>query len=134
MDLVETSIITHVATIYLLLAVMVFNFFSILKMTNFIKLAKRLKIMTPFYHFLNACTAYTGMIVAGYTHDLSPTVIAMIITTILILVLEIKRYKKMRIIKSTQLDKQAEFIVFAKKIYLIEMAAVIVTFIIAKIF
>jgi hypothetical protein len=134
MDLVNVSIYTHLFTIYFLLAVMVFNLFSVLNITNFIVLVKRLRLMTPFYHFLNASTAYTGMIVAGYNHDLSPTVIFMILSTILILILEIKRYKKMRIIKSTDIVRQEAFIIYAKKIYIIEISAIIFTYIVSKIF
>ncbi|MCK5110830.1 MAG: hypothetical protein KAQ94_04860 [Arcobacteraceae bacterium] len=134
MDFVETSIFTHVLTIFLLLGVMVFNYNSISKSTNYLALAKQLRFMTPFYHFLNACTAYTGMIVAAYSHDLSVTVILMSITTIFLMVLEIKRYKKMRVIRSTDIDKQEEFKIFAKKIYTMEISALVFTFVVSKIF
>ena len=134
MDFVSTSIFTHVSAIYLLLGVMIFNYISLSNITNFMKLVKRLRIMTPVFHFFNACAAYTGAIVAAYSHDLSPTVILMITTAILIMVLEIKRYKKMRVIRSTDTEKQEEFIIYAKKIYSIEIGAVIFTFVISKLF
>ena len=134
MDFVATSIFAHIWAIYLLLAVMVFNVYSVININDFVQLAKRLKLMTPIFHTLNLIAAYTGMIVAAFSHDLSWTVIFMSITTILILVLEIKRYKKMRIIRSTDIKEQKEFIIFAKKIYFIEIGALIFTFIIAKIF
>ncbi len=134
MDFVATSIFTHVLAIYLLLAVMVFNIYSVMNVTSFIILAKRLKVMTPIFHTLNLIAAYTGMIVSAFSHDLSWTVVFMTITTILILVLEIKRYKKMRIIRTTDIQKQEEFYIFAKKIYLIEIGALVLTFVISKIF
>jgi hypothetical protein len=134
MDFVATSIFTHVVSIYLLLAAMVFNIYSVINVTDFISLSKRLRVMTPIFHTLNLIVAYTGMIVSAFSHDISWTVIFMTITTILILVLEIKRYKKMRVIKSTQIDKQKEFYDFAKKIYLIEIGALVFTFILTKIF
>lgn len=134
MDFVTTSIYTHIFIIYLLLGVMVFNYISLLNVTDFIKLAKRLRVMTPAYHGLNFTAAYTGAIVAAYSHDLSPTVIFMILSTILIMVLEIKRYKKMRLIRTTDIQAQEEFIVYAKKIYVIEIVAVIFTFVVSKIF
>ncbi len=134
MELVETSIFTHLLTLFLLLGVMVFNYTSISKSTNYIALSKQLRFMTPFYHFLNACVAYTGMIVAAFSHDLSLTVILMIIATITLMILEIKRYKKMRVIRSTDIQKQEEFKIYAKKIYTIEIAVLIFTFIISKIF
>jgi len=111
-----------------------FNYVSVAKMTEFIPLAKRLKITTPLYHMANAFVAYTGGIVAAYSHDLSITVILMIATSIFVMVLEIKRYKKMRVIKSDEFEKQEEFRVFAKKIYTIEILAVMFTYVISKIF
>jgi hypothetical protein len=90
--------------------------------------------MTPLYHGLNFATAYTGAIVAAYSHDLSLTVILMVISTIIIMVLEIKRYKKMRIITSKNIEAQDEFIIYAKKIYAIEIGVIIFVFVVSKIF
>jgi len=58
----------------------------------------------------------------------------MLATTIFIMVLEIKRYKKMRVIKVAEIEKQQEFRVFAKKIYMMEISAVVFTYVISKIF
>jgi len=134
MDFVATSIYAHIITIYILLAIMVFNYLSLLNVTNFITVAKRLKIMTPAYHGLNFTAAYTGAIVAAYSHDLSPTIVFMILSTILIMVLEIKRYKRMRVIRLADTEVQGDFIIYAKKIYAIEIGAVIFTYVISKIF
>jgi len=89
-------------------------------------MAKRLKAMTSIYHIANAMIIYTGMILAAFYHDLSFKVLLMIPTGIFLLVIEIKRFKKMRVIKSTDLDLQKEFIPYAKKIYKIEMAVLVV--------
>jgi len=50
------------------------------------------------------------------------------------MVLEIKRYKKMRVIRSGDTELQEEFRVFATKIYKAELAVLIFTFIVSKIF
>ncbi len=101
---------------------------------NFLKLAKRLRFMTPLYHSTNAVIIYTGMIVSAYAKELSLTIILMIIASIFLLVIEIKRYKKMRVIKTDQIQLQEEFVVFARKIYTIEIAVLIFVYIISKIF
>ena len=135
MELMADAITTHIYAIFFLLAVMLFNTFLVFTGSNdFVKTAKRFRIMTPLYHVINASVAYTGGIVAAYLHDLSPTVILMIATTILVMVLEIKRYKKMRVIKSYEKELQAEFFVFAKKIYFAEISAITFTFIVSKLF
>jgi hypothetical protein len=134
MEFVSTSITTHVYAIFIFMSVMAFNLYSVLNVSDFLSLVKRLKATTPFYHMMNAIVVYTGAIVAAYAHDLSITVILMIATSIFVMILEIKRYKKMRVIKTTEIEKQDEFRAYAKKIYLIEIATLIFTYIISRIF
>lgn len=134
MELVSTSIQWHVYAIMILMFIMIFNLFSVLKVDDYFSLVKRLKFMTPLYHSINAVVAYTGGIVAAFSHDLSITVILMLATTIFIMVLEIKRFKKMRVIKLSETQKQLEFRVFAKKIYMMEISALVFTYIVSKIF
>jgi len=134
MDFVSMAIYTHIFTIYLLLGTMVFNYLTLLNKKDFVTIAKRLRFMTPTYHGLNFTAAYTGAIVAAYSHDLSPTIIFMICTTIFIMILELKRYKKMRVITSKDIEAQKQFVKYAKNIYLIEICAVLFTYVISKIF
>jgi len=134
MDLVTTSITWHVYAIVILVLIMINNLFAVLRANDYISLVKRLKIMTPIYHSMNAVVAYTGGIIAAYAHDLSPTVILMLATVIFVMVLEIKRYKKMRVIKLAEVEKQEEFVKFAKKIYIMEISAIVFTYVISKIF
>jgi hypothetical protein len=51
-----------------------------------------------------------------------------------LLVIEIKRYKKMRVIKHDQIELQSEFYAYAKKIYTIEISLIIAVYIISKVF
>lgn len=134
MDMMNDAIVTHIYTIYIFLAIMIFNFYSVHKVVDFITLAKRLKIMTPIYHLSNAIVMYTGAIVAAYAHQFSFTIVLMIIASIFLLVIEIKRYKKMRVIKSDDIKLQDEFRVYAKKIYTIEIMTIVVVYIISKVF
>jgi len=134
MDFVATSITWHVYAIVILVLIMINNLFAVLKADDYITLVRKLKIMTPIYHSMNAVVAYTGGIVAAYSHDVSITVVLMIATTIFVMVLEIKRYKKMRVIKLSEVEKQVEFVKFAKKIYMMEIGAVMFTYIISKLF
>ena len=134
MELVETSVTWHIYAIVILVLIMINNLVTVLRTKDYITLVKRLKIQTPIYHSMNAVVAYTGGVVAAFSHDLSITVVLMLVTTIFIMVLEIKRYKKMRVIKLAEIDKQNEFRLFAKKIYMMEITAVMFTYVISKIF
>ena len=134
MDLMQDSIDTHVFFIYIFISVMIINFYSVYNINNFVKLAKRLKFLTPLYHTLNAIIIYTGTIVAFYEKIFSVTIFIMIAASIAVMVLEIKRFKKMRVIKVADIELQEEFLKFSRKIYLIEIVIIISTYIISKIF
>ena len=134
MELMQDAIQTHVYTIYFFLCIMLFNLYSVLSQKNFISLAKRLKFMTPLYHLTNAIVIYTGTIVAFYAQTFSPTIALMIPASIFLLVIEIKRYKKMRVIKHDQLQLQDDFFTYARKIYTIEICVIIFVYIVSKIF
>ncbi len=134
MELMQSAVQAHVYTIYFFLAIMLFNLYSVSKEKEFIVLAKRLKIMTPLYHLTNAIVIYTGTIVAFYAQIFSFTIALMIPASIFLLVIEIKRYKKMRVIKHDQIELQNEFYAYAKKIYTIEISVIIAVYIISKVF
>lgn len=134
MELMQSAVQMHVYTIYFFLAIMLFNLYSVSKEKEFIVLAKRLKFMTPLYHLTNAIVIYTGMIVAFYAQTFSFTIALMIPASIFLLVIEIKRYKKMRVIKHDQIELQNEFFTYSKKIYTIEISVIIAVYIISKVF
>lgn len=134
MELMQSAVTTHVYTIYFFLGIMLFNLYSVISVKDFIKLAKRLRFMTPLYHLTNAIVMYTGAIVAFYAHAMSFTIFIMIPTSIFLLVIEIKRYKKMRIIKSGDKELQEEFYKYARKIYTIEIMVIVAVYIISKVF
>ncbi len=133
MELMQSVVQIHIYTIYFFLSLMLFNLYSVFREKEFIVLAKRLKFMTPLYHLTNAIVIYTGTIVAFYAQTFNFTIALMIPTSIFLLVIEIKRYKKMRIIKHDQLELQNEFFAYAKKIYIIEISVIIAVYIISKV-
>ena len=134
MELMQSAVQTHVYTIYFFLAIMLFNLYSVTRERNFIVLAKRLKFMTPLYHLTNAIVIYTGTIVAFYAKTFSLTIALMIPAAIFLLVIEIKRYKKMRVIKHDQIQLQNDFFTYSRKIYTIEISVLIGVYIISKVF
>ena len=134
MELMQSAVQTHVYTIYFFLAIMLFNLYSVTRERNFIVLAKRLKFMTPLYHLTNAIVIYTGTIVAFYAQQFSFTIALMIPASIFLLVIEIKRYKKQRVIKVADIKLQEDFYIYAKKIYIIEIAVLLAVYFISKVF
>lgn len=133
MDIMQDSINTHIYAIYFFLAIILFNLYTVYTQKNFIRLAKQLKLMTPVYHLSNAIIMYTGAIIAAYKHTFSVAMGIMICASIFLMVIEIKRYKKQRVIKSHETALQNEFYGYAKKIYTIEVMVLVSVYIISKV-
>jgi Cft2 family RNA processing exonuclease len=133
-QLITSSTTAHISAIFLLLAVISYNYYVVHTQKVFILLAQRLRKVMPYYHGINFAIAYTGAVLSGFTHDLSPTVILMIPTTLFLMITEIKRYKKIRVIQLKEIEKQEEFKKFAKKIYMMQVMAIAFMYMIANIF
>ena len=134
MQIISLSITTHIYLIYIFSSIMFFNLILVLILKDFIKLAKLLRFMTPLYHLINAMIIYTGVIIWVTMKSFDLTILFMIIGSIFLLVIEIKRYKKMRVIISKNIQGQKEFYSYAKKIYIIELFVIFTIYLISKIF
>lgn len=134
MQIMSLSITTHIYLIYIFSSIMFFNLILVLILKDFIKLAKLLRFMTPLYHLINAMIIYTGVIIWVTMKSFDLTILFMIIGSIFLLVIEIKRYKKMRVITSKNIQGQKEFYSYAKKIYIIELFVIFTIYLISKIF
>lgn len=134
MQLMQDIIQTHIYTIYIFLFVMLLNLYFVITDKNFISIAKKLKFMTPIYHLINTIVIYTGTMIIVYNKQFSLTIVFMIIASIFLLVIEIKKYKKMRVIKSQDTKLQEDFYKYAKKIYIIEILVLVLVYIISKVF
>ncbi|OCL88660.1 hypothetical protein AAX26_00346 [Aliarcobacter thereius] len=133
MEIMQNAITVHIYFLYVFLFIMMFNLYSVINRKSFISLAKRLKFMTPIYHLSNAIVIYTGTIVAFYSHMFSLKIAIMIPASIFLLVIEIKRYKKQRVILVSQTELQEEFYKYASKIYMIEITVLILIFMLSRV-
>jgi len=133
-NLVSSSISIHIFFIFVLIFIIVLNYYTVQKDQPFMPLAKRLKKITPYFHASNFIVAYTGSVLSGYTHNFDLVVILMIPSSLFLMISEIKRYKKMRIIKVKDTQLQDEFKIFAKKIYVMQLIALVSTYMVVKIF
>ena len=133
-DLVASSIITHNTAIFALLCLIIYHFAVVSKTFDFITLAKKLRFTTPIFHSINAFVVYSGAVVSAYMKIFDFTVVLMMFTSLFLMISEIKRYKKMRVILSNDSKQQDEFKFFAKKIYILQLIAIFAVYIISKIF
>jgi hypothetical protein len=132
METILISIETHIIVIFIFLALMVLNLYNSFAEIGFYELRNRLKISTPLFHTLNTIVIYTGVIVSAFNHDISFAIILMIAASIFVMILEIKRNKKMRVIRSTDIQLQKEFKQYSQKIYSMEIITIITAYILSK--
>jgi hypothetical protein len=126
----DFAVDVHIFFIVVIFFMIVRNLYLVLSETDFVKMAKKIKFITPAFHGMIAAILYSGITIQFFYRDFtSISIYFMIAATIFIMVAEIKRYKKMKGILSTDLNKQEEFRAFAKKIYFIDLAIIIAIYI-----
>ncbi len=96
---------------------LLFLFFS----RNFPYLIRRIRLLTPLYAFLIASVAFTGIVYTAILQIFNVWVIYMILLFIFLVIGEVKRYKKQRIIASYDKELQAQFIFWAKRKYMLDI-------------
>lgn len=133
-DLVASSVLIHNISIFALLALIIYHYYVVSKVESFVQLAKKLKFTTPLFHSINAFTVYTGMVLSAYSKIFDFTTFIMITASLFLMISEIKRYKKMRVITSADEVSQTEFKIFAKKIYKMQLAMIFIIYAICEIF
>jgi len=133
-SLISSSTTIHISFIFILIAIICINYYIAQKNQPFIKTAKILRKMLPYFHSVNFIIAYTGFVLSGYTHNFSLVVLLMIPTSLILMISEIKKYKKLRVIRLKDTKLQEEFKIFVKKISILQLIAIIGTYIIIKIF
>lgn len=127
------AIDVHIILIVSLFFVIARNLYLLLTEQNFITLAKKIRFITPIFHLLIAGILFSGIVIQFYYRDFDNIPIyVMIFATIFVMVAEIKRYKKQRVITSTEYQLQEEFKTFAKKIYFIDLGIIIVIYVLAE--
>jgi len=124
---------THIAFILILALLIIRNLYVLYTEENFIQLAKKVRFPTPIFHALIAITFFTGTLIITMFKTFDILVVLMIASTLFIMIAEIKRYKKIRVIRSKDYKEQEEFKVFAKKIYFIDLGIIFALFVLSKV-
>lgn len=132
--MVNMSIHLHMATSILLILSQL-AFFLIKKEKNFIKFSKKFRNLLLVQNTILAMIVFTGLLVMAVSKFTlwNIEIILMIILFLAIFVHQIILYKKIRKIKSNELDLQTDFKNYASKIYLYMILAESIVFIISLI-
>ena len=132
-SLIQWTLYTHLIGVFLFVLIILYNYYLIVNETNFVKMAKLIQKNTPFFHAVNFLMFYTGIVLIGLIKIITFEMILMIAVSLYLMISEIKRWKKQRVIKSKETQKQEEYKKFAKKHYLIQVIVLIMTYIISKV-
>jgi hypothetical protein len=105
--------------------------FVLKKYINFIELIKKIKLIAPLIFMFIFNTLFTGVILFILSKkSFSFDILLMIIALLVVFILEIKRYKKQKVITSYNYIAQVEFINFARKVYIIDILIFLFVYII----
>ncbi|RAX58357.1 hypothetical protein CCZ01_02770 [Helicobacter monodelphidis] len=95
---------------------------------NFPFMIRRIRLLTPMYGFFIATTIFTGIIFSFILQTFNLKIALMILVSIFLIMGEIKRYKKQRVIASYDIDLQKTYRLFAKQKYALDLILLIVTY------
>ncbi len=132
--MVELSIKIHMIT-SILLILSQFAFFLLKQETNFIKFSKKFRNLLLIQNIILAMIAFTGLVVMAVSRFTlwNIEIVLMIFVLFLILFYQIVLYKKIRVIKSKEIDLQNDFKRYASKIYIRLIIAEIFVYVISLI-
>lgn len=116
--MVEDSIYVHNIFGFILLAIVIFQLSIINSAKAFVRRAKTYRFILPTFYVLFTMLVFTGVIVMAVKQfsDISSKEAIMIIVSLVIFILEIKVYKKLRVITSQDVEAQKALRVFANKV------------------
>lgn len=125
--MLDLSLKIHIVSLLLLALVVVVNFFIVTKTENFILMVRRLRFTAPMYHLLIGSLVFTAMVMMAYGHiGFKSRIIVMIAAALVLFIMEIRNYKRMRIIGSKEIELQERFKRAARKLYLSELLVILV--------
>lgn len=119
---IEWALNGHLFSLASLVFLYLSMLFSLKRYANFIELINKIKLIAPLIFMFIFNTLFTGALLFVLSKkSISFDIIFMIIALLVVFILEIKRYKKQKIITSYNYLAQVDFINFAKKVYIIDI-------------
>lgn len=126
--ILESFLQIHIFLVILLFFLPLHNLYMLYTQKNFVQLAKRIRFFAPLNHSFIAGVIFSGVVIAFYNHDFfSIRQLFMYLIAIYLIVSEVKRYKKIRVISSKDIELQEEFIKFAKIKYSLDVAILLIS-------
>lgn len=99
--------------------------------SSFPHLIRKIKLLTPAYGFLLASAILTGIIMSFMFVHFSFNALFMSIASIIIIINEIRRYKRQRVIASYDSAEQVIFIRWAKRKYGLDLLLLAIVWIVS---
>ena len=129
-EMYEMSIVTHNFSVLAVLVVISINFYKIVKADNIFAYRKFNILFNPIGSTIIGFVIFTGIIMMAAKHlDFTFANIIMIVFSIILIILEIKRSKGMKYIKNDNVEGFLTYKKFAKKVLIIEFLLTIILYI-----
>lgn len=128
MTSLDTSILMHIYTTYILLILMGYNIYLLYSKNSFENISKKIRLILPLFCFVNLIVIYTGGIIAYEYKIFSLKIFLMMIASILIIFMEFVKYKKIKKIIFTQEKSIYSFLLFIKKLNFIQVIIMVIVY------
>lgn len=120
-EMYEMSIVTHNYSVLAVLVIISINFYKIARADNIFAYRKFNILFNPIGSTIMGSVIFTGVIMMAAKHlDFTFANIIMIVFSIVLIVLEVKRSKGMKYIKNDNMEKFLIYKKFSQKILMIE--------------
>lgn len=129
-EMYEMSIVTHNFSVLAVLVIININFYKIVKADNIFEYRKFNTLFNPIGSTILGFVIFTGVIMMASKHlDFTFANIIMIVFSIVLIVLEIKRSKGMKYIKNVNMNDFLTYKKISKKILITEFLLTAVLYI-----
>ena len=131
-ELVSMSVQIHIFFAFLTLALAVINLFVVKSCSDYIAMTKKFELFSPLYYLSLSVVVFTGSVVlAVFKFHANHAVYLMVFTSVVIIIGAFKTHKLFKKTRVKDVNSQEVFRKFAVKKYLIDIALMLITIILA---
>lgn len=131
-ELVSMSVQIHIFFVFLTLTLAVINLFVVKSSSEYIAMTKKFELFSPLYYLSLSVVIFTGSVVlAVFKFHINHAVYLMVFTSIVIIIGAFKTHKLFKKTRVKDISSQEIFRKFAVKKYLIDIALMLISIIVA---
>ncbi len=131
-ELVSMSVQIHIFFVFLTLVFAIINLFVVKSCSEYVAMTKKFELFSPLYYLSLSVVVFTGSVVlAVFKFHANHAVYLMVFTSIVIIIGAFKTHKLFKKTRIKDTNSQEVFRKFAIKKYLLDIAVILITIVLA---